>query len=90
MTESDNEPNEQQRNGTERTNETLSYSAAPEDHGGSVTVTVSTTDDEGIREHDSDEVEIEVPFEGALSIDIESEEVDLAPNSIDGNPRVEQ
>jgi len=72
------------------TDETLSYAAAPEDDGGTVTVTVSTTDDEGIRGHDSDEVEVEVPFEGALAIDIESKDVELAPNSFDGNPRVER
>lgn len=76
--------------GTDSTDETLSYAAAPEDNGGTVTITVSTTDDEGIRCHDSDEVEVEVPFEGAVSIDIESQEVDLAPNSVDGNPRVER
>jgi len=72
------------------TDETLSYSAAPEDDGGTVTVTVSTTDDEGIHGHDSDEVTVEVPFEGAVSIDIESDDVDLAPNTLDGNPVVER
>lgn len=75
---------------TDQTDETLSYAVVPEGQGGTVTVTVSTTDDEGIHGHDSDTVEVEIPAEGALHIDVESDEVGLVPNSFDGNPRVER
>lgn len=82
--------NDPSRDGTERTEELLSYASAPEEQGGTVTVAVSTTDEEGIRTHDSDVVEVDIPFEGALSLEIESDDVELTPNQFDGNPRVER
>lgn len=75
--------------GTDQTDETLLYGAGPDAEGGTVTVTVSTTDDEGIRTHDADEVEVEVPYEGALHIEMESDEVELLPALAGGNPRLE-
>ena len=74
----------------DQTEETLAYCAAPDGQRGTVEITVSTTDDEGIHEHDVERVEVEIPSEGALSIDVDSDEVDLAPNGFDGNPRVDR
>jgi hypothetical protein len=62
------------------TDEELSYAVVPEGDGGTVTVTVSTTDDEGIHGHDSEEVEVEVPPRGVLFVEIESDNVGLVPN----------
>lgn len=74
-------------NDTERTDEILGYAVIPEGQGGTVKLVASSSDDEGIRQHDTQEVEIEVPGEGVLDLEIKSEGVELVPNSFDGNPR---
>lgn len=75
---------------TSQTEEKLSYSTAPDSNAGTVEIAVSTTDDEGIHQHDVERVEVEIPAEGTLNIDIDSDEVELSPNSFDGNPRMFQ
>lgn len=75
--------------GDEQTDETLMYAVVPEGKGGTVTITLSSTDDEGIRTHDSDKVEVEVPSRGGLHVEIESDDVGLVPGFFDGNPRMD-